>query len=276
MTSSAFATLSSLLRANCDECSSQVFLGGLAAMALEHRAVCHPYLHDLAAGSLPDLRFALADFACQYYGYSAHFPRYLTAVISRLEDPAHRHALLENLIEERGIYQQDELRALAALGIQEDWILGIPHPDLFERFRSALNMGNSASVPESMEVVCWREMFLMILVHGSPAEAIGALGFGTEAIVQTIYRPFVKAIDRLGTIHPRDAVFFPLHTAVDDHHQASLKQVAAAFAHDPQGRLDLAKGMLKALQLREAFWSWLHQRAQNPQCAQPIPLVCQA
>jgi pyrroloquinoline quinone (PQQ) biosynthesis protein C len=254
--------------------SSQAFLSELTATALEHHAVRHPYLQDLAEGNLPDLHFALADFADHYYGYSAHFPRYLTAVISRLEDPAHRHALLENLTEERGMYQNEELNALTALGIQRDWIVGIPHPELFERFRSALNVHNSTS--ESLEVVCWREMFLAVLSHGSPAEAIGALGLGTETIVQTMYRPFVRAIDRLGTIHPRDAVFFPLHTAVDDHHQTTLKQVAAAFAHEPQGRLDLAKGMLKALQLREAFWSWLHQRAKHPENAQPIPRACQA
>jgi thiaminase len=64
--------------------TSQVFLNELTATSLAHRAIRHPYLQDLAEGSLPDLRFALADFAYHYYGYSAHFPRYLTAVISRL------------------------------------------------------------------------------------------------------------------------------------------------------------------------------------------------
>jgi len=111
-------------------------------------------------------------------------------------------------------------------------------------------------------VVCWREMFLDILSNGSPAEALGALGLGTETIVQTIYQPFVAAIDRLGDLNPADSVFFPLHTAVDDHHQATLKAIAADFAATPEGRNDLAKGMHKALALRDAFWSWLHERAQ--------------
>ena len=87
---------------------------------------------------------------------------------------------------------------------------------------------------------------------------------GTETIVQTLYQPFVTAINGLGAIEACDAVFFPLHTAVDDHHQATLKQVAAAYAVDPQGRADLAKGMVKALSLRDAFWNWLHQRALDP------------
>ena len=83
-------------------CSDDAWVDQLTTMALQHRAVQHPYLKALADGTLPDLRFALEDFACHYNGYSAHFPRYLTALIARLEDPAHRRALLENLTEESG------------------------------------------------------------------------------------------------------------------------------------------------------------------------------
>jgi hypothetical protein len=56
-------------------------------------------------------------------------------------------------------------------------------------------------------------------------------------------------------------VFFPLHTLVDDAHQASLRDIATDFAATEQGRLDLAKGMHKALALRDSFWNWLHERA---------------
>jgi pyrroloquinoline quinone (PQQ) biosynthesis protein C len=61
----------------------------LAEWSLTHRAVRHPYLNALENGTLPDTRWALADFAHHYYGYASHFPCYLTAVISRLVDPAH-------------------------------------------------------------------------------------------------------------------------------------------------------------------------------------------
>ena len=233
---------------------------GLAAQALQHQAVQHPYLRALAWGELPDTRWALRDFARQYYAYSAHFPRYLTAVISKLENPAHRLALMENLTEESGQYEQEELDELAAIGIAPEWIVGLPHPELFRRFRRALGVMDDDACPEAIEVVCWREQFLAILASGSAAEALGALGLGTETIVQTIYQPFVEAIGRIG-MHPRDSVFFPLHTAVDDHHQATLRDIAIDLAATEQGRLDLAKGMQKALALRCSFWSWLHQRA---------------
>lgn len=249
------------------------YLETLVTQAFSHRAVHHPYLQALASGSLPDTRAALEDFANLYIGYSSHFPRYLTALISRLVNPAHRRALLENLTEESGHYDAAELQELALHGIQSEWIVGIAHPDLFRRFRRAIRRvpGQTAepfgerrdgSAPdEHIEVVCWREMFLSILSNGSPAEALGALGLGTEAIVRTIYRPFVAAIDRLGTIAPEDAVFFPLHTTVDDHHQATLRAIASDFATTASGREDLSKGMHKALALRDSFWTFLHQRA---------------
>ena len=107
-----------------DQRSSAQLVDDLSEAALQHRAVRHPYLQALAAGHLPDLRFALEDFARHYHGYSAHFPRYLTALISRLEDPAHRRDLLENLTEESGVYEQEELDELAAIGIQAEWIVG--------------------------------------------------------------------------------------------------------------------------------------------------------
>jgi hypothetical protein len=56
-------------------------------------------------------------------------------------------------------------------------------------------------------------------------------------------------------------VFFSLHTLVDDHHQASLQALARKLTASPRGRRDLTLGMTKALTLRDAFWSWLHQRA---------------
>ena len=84
------SALSSLQRhrldreAETDQRSSTQLVDDLSEAAIQHRAVRHPYLQALAAGNLPDLRFALEDFARHYYGYSAHFPRYLTALISRL------------------------------------------------------------------------------------------------------------------------------------------------------------------------------------------------
>ena len=238
------------------------YVDGLIRTALQHRALTHPHLRAMAAGTLPDPHGALADFARHYLGYSAHFPRYLTALISRLETPCHRQALLENLTEESGHYDVAELQELGRHGIRPEWIVGIPHPQLFQRFHRAV-MGDPApgEAPEELEVVCWRELLLSVLSGGSAAEAVGALGPGTEAIVPQFYQPFLEAIERLGTLSPRDTVFFPLHTLVDDRHQATLRAIACDFASTAAGRADLARGMHKALALRDSVLSWLHGRA---------------
>lgn len=249
--------------------SPSEFVDRLAAESLRHRAVRHPYLQALAENQVPDLRWALADFARQYASYSAHFPRYLTTVISRLEEPAHRSALMENLTEESGVYDEEELQELEAFGVERAWIVGIPHPLLFRRFALALGV-EQGDQPESDQVVCWREMFLGILAGGSPAEGLGALGLGTENIVRTLYGPFVQAIRHLGNIAPKDSVFFPLHTAVDDHHQATLQEISAAYARNEEGRAGLRRGMLKALQLRSAFWDWMYARALEPERAHEV------
>jgi pyrroloquinoline quinone (PQQ) biosynthesis protein C len=245
----------------------------LAAEALAHRAVTHPYLEALGAGTLPDPAWALRDFARQYAGYSAHFPRFLTALISRLDDPAHRAALLQNLAEEGGHYGPDERAALEAVGVDPAWVEGVPHPALFARFAAAV--GAPAPGPAGAladEVHVWRDQLLLLLQAGPAAEAVGALGLGTEQIVRRVYAPLCAAVARHPGLSAEDAAFFPLHTAVDDHHQESLRQIAIALAADPAARPALRRGMLKALQLRAAFWDWLHARALDPAAADGGPV----
>jgi pyrroloquinoline quinone (PQQ) biosynthesis protein C len=233
----------------------------LMAQSLQHRAVCHPYLRALSTGDLPDPRGALQDFARHYLGYSSHFPRYLTALISRLEDEGDRRALLTNLQEESGSYSSAELRSLQASGIQSDWVVDVPHPELFRRFRRALGVKDDDPAEEQTEVIAWRELLLAVITLGTAAEAVGALGLGTEGIVPAIYPAFMQALRRQGDVAPRDGVFFPLHTLVDDQHQASLQTLARKLAASPRGRRDLTLGMTKALFLRDAFWNWLLGRA---------------
>lgn len=243
--------------------TTPAFLQRVSQEARNHRAVHHPYLRALASDSLSDSLWALKDFARHYHGYSAYFPRYLRSTIDQLSAPGHREALTENLTEESGQYPEDDLRALRQAGISAEWIVGVPHPELFRRFAHALGVEPTDADTTAMEVICWREMFLGILAEGSPAQSVGALGLGTEGVVSTMYRYFLPALQRLG-LNPRDTVFFPLHTMVDDHHQATLLDIAGHYARTPEGRHELEKGMNKALCLRAGFWDWLHARALEP------------
>jgi pyrroloquinoline quinone (PQQ) biosynthesis protein C len=247
--------------------SPQAFVAELAEQSLLHRAVNHPYLEAMGSGALPDTRWALADFGQQYQCYSKDFPRYLTAVISRLADPGHRAGLMENLSEESGIYEAEELAELSEIGIKSEWIVGKPHPQLFNRFCKAMGLEDQDLSSEPDQIICWREMLISLLSSGTPAEAVGALGLGTENIVSTIYKPFSRAVAMLPELAAKDTVFFPLHTAVDDHHQETLQGIAADLAVNDATRSELRRGMLKALSLRSVFWDWMYRRALDPQNA---------
>ena len=237
------------------------FLDQLQEEALQHRGVRHPYLEALASGSLPDPRWALRDFARHYTGFASHFPRFLTGVISSLPSAQERASLLEYLTAESGAFSAEELEELVRSGIEKEWIEGYPRPILLERFCEAIGVGNIEPEDDAVEVICWREMFFSILHGGSPAEALGALGFATEGVVGEVYRCVMEAIELQGDIDPRDSVFFHLHTLIDSKHRDALRKVSAAHAGNSRGRRDLQKGMNKALSLRGAFWDWLHSRA---------------
>lgn len=236
-------------------------LAELLQMAHQHRALQHPYLKALAVGDVPDLRWAVTDFARQYYGYSVYFPTFLKTVIGRLDCNIHREALLQNLDEESGNYPDEDLAILANAGIEPDWIVGIPHPQLFQRFQSVLGLAEADLKHPELEVIYWRNQLLMLLSQGSVAQAIGGLGLGTESIVRECYRPILQALSRLKDLSTRDTVFFSMHTLVDDAHQEILLNIAAELAANPENRLDLQKGMVAALDLRAQFWDWMYKRA---------------
>ena len=230
--------------------------------ALNHRAVKHPYLIALRNGNFKNMHAVLQDLAAEYTHYSAWFPRYLTAVISKMEKVEHRSALLDNLSEESGNLHEEDLEAIRALGIEDEWVQGIPHPQLFKRFQAA--MGCDTNQKPSIEVEIWRESFLSLIQNGNLAVAVGAIGLGTEAIVKFIYRDLIAAIEKHTDLALKDYVFFPLHTEVDDEHGKTLLRIAEELSADNvQAFHDLRKGMLMALNLRAAYWDGMMDRAER-------------
>jgi len=238
------------------------FSSTLLEEAMKHRALNHPYLLALEAGTFSNPVLALKDFTAQYLGYTSWFPKYLTAAISKLDNQTHRLHLIENLTEESGFLAEEELTILNQMGIETEWVQGIPHPELFKRFQKAMDI-NHEKVNYCDEVIIWRELFLNSIQSASQEEAVGAMGLGTEAIVKYIYRQFINAIKKHTDLTLEEYVFFELHTEVDDEHGKVLIEIAEEMATSEQARHDLRKGMLKALNLRCMFWDALHQRALN-------------
>jgi pyrroloquinoline quinone (PQQ) biosynthesis protein C len=222
----------------------------------------------MAAGRFPNVAWALRDFAWHYNGYSEWFPRYLRAVIRRLEEPQHRRLLAENLAEEKGRLDDEERSTLLEIGIDPETVAGIPHSELFQQFCQAVGLDRTTLATTTAATEQWRTRFLTFLRGASPAAAVGALGLGTEGIVSHIYRPILDGIRADGSVQRSDYVFFELHCYVDDQHQQDLFEIAVDLASTPQGRDDLRRGMLTALNLRSEFWDHLFRRAvRSPEVA---------
>ncbi len=225
-------------------------------IALQHEAVHHSYLQKLSQGEFSDMKKALAYFASQYECYSAWFPKYLHAVIEKLSSPSHKAHLLENLEEEKGHLPENDLKAIRAMGIDDEWVLGIPHPTLFHQFKNAISSGQTFEMNKAVEN--WRNSFLAYLENCSEAEAVGAIGLGTESVVKHIYRPIIESISMHTELTIRDYVFFPLHTEVDDEHGKVLLAIANDLASQSKENAQLVrKGMETALDLRAEFWTKL-------------------
>ena len=228
--------------------------------AILHRATTHPYLITLESGGFKRPTRCIEDLAMQYGEYSAWFPKYLTTVMSKLDDPNHRLRFVENLSEESGKLDEEEVDALKTMGIEIDWVQGVPHTELFKRFQEAAISSNNRELCDSG--IIWRELFYALLVTGSPAESVGAIGLGTESIVKYIFKHITSAIKNHTSISREKYVFFELHCEVDDKHGDILIDVTNdLLATDPSAYNDIRKGMLKALHLRCMFWDSMHNRA---------------
>lgn len=236
----------------------------LAALASQHRAVRHPYLRALQSAELPNPRLAVLDLAHQYLPYNRSFPRFLAASIAQLDSEEHRRALLYNLLEERGRLSAERLDELERAGVEPGWVEGVAHPELFQRFLSAVGMTPQwlEDHPSCDDARVWSELFLQCCRSGGGAQAVGALGLGTESIVSTVYRPLLEAIQRHTDVEPADRVFFDLHCTVDDAHGDVLIEIAAEVAERGAAeRASLRLGTLMALNLRAGFYDAMLVRA---------------
>lgn len=244
---------------------SAKFVNALREEALSSRAVQHEYLDALVDGRLPDPATALADLAYQYLPYSSDFPRYLTAAIAQLNDRSHRDMLIANLLEEDGKVDEGEAAHLRELGIDIDRIQGAPHSGLFRRYLDALGMTDAwrQRCQPCMEAKVWSRLFLMVCSSGGEAQAVGAIGLGTEIIVSDVYRQIRKAIEGHLDIRRDDRVFFDLHINVDNAHGQTFMRIATELAQGDKHRGALRAGVLMALSLRAAFFDAMNARARR-------------
>lgn len=228
------------------------FVDALEREALDHPAVHHPFLERIACGDLPNVAWALRDYAYQYAFYSAEFPNYLIGVIDNLESAVHRETLLENLAEERGDPSSDRLEHQ-------------PHVELFARFQRAIGIDETYRKEHkpATTVEVWRDLALQKCRSEQIGVAIGAIGVGTEFVVPTIYTYLLEGIRQFTDLEDDDFIFFTLHATCDQEHADDLRGITIDIAGPPDHREAIRFGVLSALNLRKAFFDIMLSRAMD-------------
>lgn len=239
-----------------DEPSAEDFVLGLERYALAHRATQHALLLALAEKRSPRLQEALRVFVTEYYHYSCRFSQYLGGLLSALDEPEHRSAIIRNLAEENGEVDEEHKRLLEQAGIAHADVAA-PHPALFRRFLAAADVDVAALAAEAPRLAtsAWLETMLNIMCSGDAAQAVAALGPGTEGIVRPMYGLLLRAVrGAWPQMSMRERAFFELHALVDDDHALALKRIAASVAERPGARRSLALGLSRALEARACFF----------------------
>ena len=235
------------------------FIAALQKYATESRTANHPLLLAISQGSFKDLQRTIRIFLSEYYFYSHKFTRYLGAVMSSLESPVHRVALVGNNAEEAGQVDAHHRQELAAHGINPDHVAA-PHPELFRRFLSAIGINSKEILARRplVSTVAWSETFHDICRYSGQGQAVGALGIATEGIVAKMYGLILEGIHRAWpTMSAYERAFFDLHAMVDDDHAEVLREIAASLSETVEGRWQIALGVVKALDTRGAFFDYM-------------------
>ena len=192
----------------------------------------HPFYRSWVAGTLPTE--ALQEYARQYFAFEASFPRFLSAIHSRSDDPGTRQALLENLWDEEhgdSNHQEQWLRFAEGIGVDRQGVLDAPW-----------NEATGALVQTYVDIA--RE---------APVAAGVAAVYAYERQVPAVAQTKIDGLrQRYGISDPRTLGFFETHSVLDVEHSEAERRIVADLG--PENEDEVLKATESAL---EAWWGFL-------------------
>jgi pyrroloquinoline-quinone synthase len=165
----------------------------------------HPFYTSWVAGTLP--REAMHEYARQYYAFESSFPRVLSAIHARTEQPDVRQALLENLWDE----EHGETN----------------HAELWLRFADGIGAGREATREAD-----WNAATKDLVSSYRDASSRGAVAAGVAAVYA--YEAQVPAVAKAkidglkanyGVDDPQTLAFFELHSELDVEHSGAERKI---------------------------------------------------
>ena len=194
-----------------------------------HR-LTHEFYTRWTEGTLPIE--AMREYAEQYYAFESTFPRYLSALHSRTEDPSARQSLLENLWdEEHGAENHAELWLRFAEGIGANR----------EAVRQAQPNGKTQALLDS---------YASASVERPVAAGVAAV-YAYEAQVPKVAKAKIHGLsEHYGITDRRTTRFFEIHSVLDEEHSAAEARIIT----DQDGGQEAVEAAQGAL---DAWWGFL-------------------
>ncbi len=209
-------------------------LARIDSLIEERHLLTHTFYTKWVAGTLP--LESIQGYATRYYQFESSFPRFLSAIHSRTEDPGVRQMLLDNLWDEEA---------------GED-----NHAELWLRFAEGLGLDREAvrsadPTPATRTLV---ETYRRAAEGPSVAAGVAAL-YAYESQVPAVAEAKIRGLKEHYDISNGPTLsFWHVHASLDVEHAAGERATLAKLAeHDPEAAVSATRDAL------DAWWGLLSE-----------------
>jgi pyrroloquinoline-quinone synthase len=204
------------------------------ALIAERHLLTHPFYTKWREGTLS--REALQEYARQYYAFESTFPRLLSALHTRSDQPDVRQSLLDNLWDE----EHGEVN----------------HAELWLRFGEGIGAERSSvrSAERNAGTRALLDSYWSAVSNGPIAAGIAAL-YAYEGQVPEVATEKIRGlVEQYGIDDPRTLAFFTVHSTLDVEHSGAERSMISDLSPTAADEDAVLASTSAAL---DAWWGFL-------------------
>ena len=209
-------------------------LDRIDALIAERHLLTHPFYTKWREGTLS--REALQEYARQYYAFESTFPRLLSALHTRSDQPDVRQSLLDNLWDE----EHGEVN----------------HAELWLRFGEGIGAERTSvrTAERNAGTRALLDSYWSAVSNGPIAAGIAAL-YAYEGQVPEVATEKIRGlVEQYGVDDPRTLAFFTVHSTLDVEHSGAERSMISELAPTPADEEAVLASTRAAL---DAWWGFL-------------------